>query len=863
MKRAVRDQILEILSSVGEGIVYIKKAPPEEACTVLNDCCGAATMIGDALSGFLEGERHSFYAKKLAGLLERLEALNVVCASGPPAGSDITAACSVVDSLKKTLKKEPVVREVVFFPYKASMWDSLESIWRAADADPGCEACVVPIPYHDRNQDGSLGKLHFERPLFPEDVPTVHYEDYDLAGRMPDTAYIHNPYDEHNHVTSVAPRYYAAELKKHVKTLVYVPYYVAGGIGTQVIADVAVAQKTDYIIAESDEAKAQFEARGAARGRVLALGSPKVDRVLQMEKDRPPMPAEWREKLEGKKVLLLNTSLMGMLGANEKYLEKIRYLLGCVQGREDIALLWRPHPLSGATLASMRPALLNAYLKLVADFKTGGFGVFDESPDVERAIALSDAYVGEASSSLVFMYGLTGKPGYHFNFNVENDRCTEQELAEWLHTPRTLAPTRTGNRLLAPAAEYNRLLTVNPDTGESEPVASFPGYPAWQPLLFGQGIAVGDLVLFPPWRAGAFALYNTQSGAFEQVPVPNAALPGTRWNTALFCDGHLYGDSVFFAPVLARALVEYNTKTGKWTCHTRWREPLAAFAADDNQPFFQSSCLVGARLYLPFSQGNLVLEFSLETKASKIHTVGNPGNSYHGIAFDGTAFWLTQARESLANFAPERVGTDAEGIVRWDPKSGETTEYTDFPAGFSNCRNNRSNFAWICAQNGFVWAFPQFGSMVVRIAPETGVLEEVPVPAAALSARSALYYGFGFTYAVPLDGDTLLAQSRYDHSLLKLNTRTGEAAHIPTALGIETRQMKETFFPPAHFEQPLFPNYMMEEPAFPFDSFVRDLLAGVLPAVREETARFYAELVANGDGRCGQAVHERMKKIPL
>ena len=29
------------------------------------------------------------------------------------------------------------------------MWDSLESVWQAADADPDCDAYVVPIPYYD------------------------------------------------------------------------------------------------------------------------------------------------------------------------------------------------------------------------------------------------------------------------------------------------------------------------------------------------------------------------------------------------------------------------------------------------------------------------------------------------------------------------------------------------------------------------------------------------------------------------------------------------------------------------------------------------------------------------------------------
>lgn len=42
------------------------------------------------------------------------------------------------------------------------MSDSLESIYLAAKADPHCDAYFIPIPYFDRNQDGSLGKIHYE-----------------------------------------------------------------------------------------------------------------------------------------------------------------------------------------------------------------------------------------------------------------------------------------------------------------------------------------------------------------------------------------------------------------------------------------------------------------------------------------------------------------------------------------------------------------------------------------------------------------------------------------------------------------------------------------------------------------------------
>lgn len=45
-----------------------------------------------------------------------------------------------------------VRKEVVFLPYKASMWDSLESVYLAAKEDEECDAYVIPVPYYDKLQ---------------------------------------------------------------------------------------------------------------------------------------------------------------------------------------------------------------------------------------------------------------------------------------------------------------------------------------------------------------------------------------------------------------------------------------------------------------------------------------------------------------------------------------------------------------------------------------------------------------------------------------------------------------------------------------------------------------------------------------
>ncbi len=116
--------------------------------------------------------------------------------------------------IENCIKYEMEMRiEAVFLPYKASMWDSMESVWKAADEDSDCDAYVIPIPYYDKNPDGSFGKEHYEGNQYPDYVPITRYDTYDFETRQPDIIFIHNPYDECNYVTSVHPFFYSKNLK--------------------------------------------------------------------------------------------------------------------------------------------------------------------------------------------------------------------------------------------------------------------------------------------------------------------------------------------------------------------------------------------------------------------------------------------------------------------------------------------------------------------------------------------------------------------------------------------------------------------------------------------------------------------------
>ncbi len=332
-------------------------------------------------------------------------------------------------------------KEVVFLPYKAAMWDSLESVWRAAQKDKNCDAYVIPVPYYDKNPDGSFREEHYEADLYPEDVPITRYDAYDFEERRPDAIYIHNAYDNWNLVTSVHPNFFSGNLKKYTEKLVYIPYFVLDEVepdNEQAIenikhfcfmpgiinADKVVVQSEDmkkiYIneylkAAKKHGLQGRHLDRAYQEQKFLGLGSPKYDRVLATKKEDLLIPQEWMkviEKTDGswKKIILYNTGIAALLTYDEKWVDKIENALTIFKENQDeVALLWRPHPLIESTMKSMRPTVLEKYMVLKDNYISEGWGIWDETADVDRAVVLSDAYYGDPSS-LVQLYQQTGKP---------------------------------------------------------------------------------------------------------------------------------------------------------------------------------------------------------------------------------------------------------------------------------------------------------------------------------------------------------------------------------------------------------------------------------------------------------------------
>ena len=439
MRKYLKAQCLETVDLLGEAhaeiVKCIEKKQFEAAIDLLGQCQQGAIKVGETIDAS-EGE-----GTEEVHLLE--EYCEVIWQTGAEVKSD--SPINVRKAEKKLRKlllnvsngirnRIPAQREVVFLPYKASMWDSLESVWREMDADPDCEAIVVPIPYYDKNSDGTFGEMHCEIALFPKDVPVRDYRTYNIVGRHPEAIYIHNPYDEGNYVTSVHPDYYSSKLKEYTDELVYIPYFVLGEIdpddkeaveGMEHFCTVAGVVNAHRVIVQSEAMKQVYvnvltkfageETRAYWEKKIEGTGSPKIERVLALKPEDFELPEDWKritKRADGsrKKVIFYNTSVGALLQESERMIKKIAHSVEVFRENQDeVALLWRPHPLIEATLTSMRPQLWEEYSHIVREYRDAGWGIYDDTADMDRAIAISDGYYGDWSS-IVWLYQKAGKP---------------------------------------------------------------------------------------------------------------------------------------------------------------------------------------------------------------------------------------------------------------------------------------------------------------------------------------------------------------------------------------------------------------------------------------------------------------------
>lgn len=674
MKKKEILSIIDSLAKINTSVIKNLESNIPVTIDVLSDCQAAAIEIGNEI------EKRGQEVEEIVHMLEAY-CENIYQMSCVQADIDLCRKLTkkiqmqivqIRNSVEYDLSNDR--KQVVFLPYKASMWDSLESVWKAADADPNCDVYVIPIPYFDKNPDGSVREMHYEGELYPEYVPIVSWQQYDIAAEHPDVIYIHNPYDEYNRVTTVHPAYYSKELKKYTDELVYIPYFILKEIdpndqvsvqGMEYFCTVPAVVHADKVIVQSENMRQIYinvmsktmgeDTRKIWEKKIFGSGSPKVEKLLNMKKEDLDIPEGWLkiiEKPDGsqKKVVFYNISVLALLENDEKLLRKMESVFGIFKENQDeVALLWRPHPLIKATIESMRPRLWAEYKKILERYQEEGWGIYDDSADVDRAIILSDAYYGD-HSSVVQLYQETGK-----KIAIQNTKAI-LDCAEIINCQeKVYILTRDTQSLFEYSISSGKFRLCGMVQSKLD-------------QTFICATLYENKIYMPPYDGDCIRVYDICEKKFHSIPLIQTS--AEKLNRKHYCTCFEYGGKIYIFGDKDSAVLSVDIRTETVQEFSNFRNGFKKlYGYEVGVHTYENVCIVENCFWIPMGRDNILLQYDMQKNEYYFWNVGIRKMQYATINFDGKYFWLT---------GNQKV------IVRWEKESDSVKEFETFPDGFEN-----------------------------------------------------------------------------------------------------------------------------------------------------------------------------------
>ena len=771
MRRYYQRQLLDIIKTIKEANImierFIKKQYYDEALSLLVDCHEGAVNIGNRIEE-LEGEG-IITVTYLEAFCDMIYQAGVEISEGKESKRSLNLIHNQIIKIEESIINDinGDMLEIVFLPYKAAMWDSMESVWLAAKDDLQCNAFVVPIPYYDKLQGGGLGQMHYEGDQYPDYVPVVDYRTYNIEARHPDIIFIHNPYDDGNYVTTVHPNYYSQRLKNYTDLLAYIPYFVVTNDVLEHFCTCSGVLFADRVFLQSEKIRDtyvrvynefirqhNYEDRfGKAESKFVAAGSPKFEKVIKSKPEDFTIPDSWRRLTKSidvtqKKIVLYNTSIGAILEGNKQYINKLRNVLNIFRNRDDVLLWWRPHPLNEVTYRTMRPQLLKQYEQIVADYKREGWGIYDDTADLHRSLALSSMYFGDGSS-LVALYQCTGKPillqDTNFSqYDLETtgivfDRIIDDDKYIWFVS-----------------ATYNALFRMEKETWKLEYKGEFPEERFNVPQLYKGIVKCGEKLYFAPFAAKEGAIYNISTNRFDKISFKHIECRLKTTNSLLFNNAVSYKECIYFIPFSYPAIVKLNTLSGELEYYTDWADSVEKAINNQERGYFYSYYLNNNELILPCGNANAVIIFSMESGESEVYVLGESSNRYVCACYDGTNYWLC---------------TIMGAVFRWDRINNVITEVIS-AVDDDQLKLNYIDMLYI---NGYIWLFPYKADRVIKINILDNSIENVDGFESELSRErsNAPLYNGNFIMA-SASGDIIYIHTGKSNHFIRYDTLNGK-----------------------------------------------------------------------------------------
>jgi len=498
----------------------------------------------------------------------------------------------------------------------------------------------------------------------------------------------------------------------------------------------------------------------------------------------------------------------------------------------------------------MYPELLAEYDILVSEYREQGWGIYDETTELHRAITLTDAYYGDMSS-LVMLYYMTGKP-----IMISNPTVLDDELP---FEPTSIYVTE--EKIWFSICRLNALICMDRETWIPEFIGSFPGendyFEEPNHSLYRNPVAIDSVFYFPPFLAKEIAEYTPLTGGFKKLKCNS--IDDTGHKNMNFFGSVAYKESVFFTPQSFPAIIELNTITNEVSHHTDWLFSLNKLQGDNSgnyiNVFFGLPLIVGTSIWLTYFRSNAILEFNMETHKSTVYEIGMKEYRYSRIHFDGAFYWLTPR------------GFTRTPVIKWNPKLGVIREFHDIYTGTDN---NSAIVLFPLFADGYLLLLPTLGEIAVKINMCTDVVSTASEFESGFPAREYNQSSINCVYAQAY-GDIIYAYFAHTGTLIEYNCKSGERREEFIQYPVETSEqlcclavhslkcaIKEIeTVNDCHYDESTYIQLT------DFISYISDADDDIKSAMTNRRKEIADTLVNNSNGTAGQAIYAYVKAFAV
>ncbi len=384
----------------------------------------------------------------------------------------------------------------------------------------------------------------------------------------------------------------------------------------------------------------------------------------------------WQERIKGKKVILYNTSVSSMLSGNHLHIQKMNKVFDTFKRQKDVILWWRPHPLESSTIESMRPELLEMYKQLRRKFLEEDIGILDESVDLNRAIAISDAYYGDFSS-IIHLYTAVGKPVLIASDSVQKtDSCNELFL--WIIDYCIIDTV-----MYCISAYSNIVYQINIKTLEVEDIIEFGGEYPKRNVLFSSIMAVDGKLVIMPDTGNHIIFYDIEN---KKADYRKYGINHTNKRFEYF---HSDKDDVLFMQRVKGGTVRIDVKKSEIISKSdKVSINLTKFCRDNDT------------IYSTELSGNKIYEIDMEKGEANLIYTGQGSDCFCEAAKIGNILVIPHQ-------------SSQPRITLWNRESCKRRDIVDFPQDF-RCFS-RYPYAFMIAYLGNVYLFPYQSNMILKI----------------------------------------------------------------------------------------------------------------------------------------------------